>query len=128
MDSLIQSLKNRFSETNTSAFALYKLHPAQLKKANRSEYKALVQTIQQFYSFDNFEKEAMLSYDMQKQGLLSQSENLELDFIDLCEYRTLSCRTSSVYNLADPACHYLHSRNIIYHIKKGQNMVKNGHV
>ena len=47
MDSLIQSLKSRFSETNTPAFALYKLHPAQLEKANRSEYKALVQTIQQ---------------------------------------------------------------------------------
>ena len=36
MDSLIQSLKSRFSETNTPAFALYKLHPAQLEKANRS--------------------------------------------------------------------------------------------
>ena len=83
MDSLIQSLKSRFSETNTPAFTLYKLHPAQLEKANRSEYKALVQTIQQFYSFDNCEKEAMSWYDMQKQGLLSQSENLEeLDVID----------------------------------------------
>ena len=87
MDSLIQSLKSRFSETNTPAFALYKLHPAQLRKANRSEYKALVQTIQQFYSFDNFEQEAMSWYDMQKQGLLSQSENLkELDFIDLVRH------------------------------------------
>ena len=84
MDSLIQSLKSRFSETSTPAFTLYKLHPAQLEKANRSEYKALVQTIQQFYSFDNFEQEAMSWYDMQKQGLLSQFENLEqLDFIDL---------------------------------------------
>ena len=87
MDSLIQSLKSRFSETNTSAFTLYKLHPAQLEKANRSEYKALVQTIQQFYSFDNFEQEAMSWYDMQKQELLSQSENLEeLDFIDLVRH------------------------------------------
>ena len=86
MDSLIQSLKSRFSETNTPAFTVYKLHPAQLEKANRSEYKALVQTIQQFYSFDNFEQEAMSWYDMQKQGLLSQSENLELDFIDLVRH------------------------------------------
>ena len=87
MDSLIRSFKSRFSETNTPAFTLYKLHPAQLEKANRSDYKALVQTIQQFYSFDNFEQEAMSWYDMQKQGLLSQSENLEeLDFIDLVRH------------------------------------------
>lgn len=84
MDFLIQSLKSRFSKTNTPTFTLYKQHPARLEKANRSEYKALGQTIQQFYSFDNFEQEAMRWYDMQKQGLLSQSENLEeLDFIDL---------------------------------------------
>ena len=87
MDSLIQSLKSRLSETNTPAFTFYKLHPAQLEKANRLEYKALVQTIQQFYSFDNFEQEAISWYDMQKQGLLSQSENLkELDFIDLVRH------------------------------------------
>ena len=43
-------------------------------------------------------------------------------------YRTLSCRTSSVYNLADLACHYLYSRNIIWHIKKGKNMAKNDHI
>ena len=58
MDSLIQSLKSRFSETNTPPFTLYKLHLVQLEEANRSEYKALVQTIQ-FYSFDYFEQEAM---------------------------------------------------------------------
>ena len=87
MDSLIQSLKSRFSKTNTPASTLYKLHPAQLEKANRSEYKALVQTIQQFYSFENFDQEAMSWYDMQKQGLLSQSENLEeLDFRDLVRH------------------------------------------
>ena len=87
MDSLNQSLKSRFSVTNAPAFTLYKLHPAQLEKANRSEYKALVQTIQQFYSFDNFEQEAMSWYDMQKQGLLFQSENPEeLDFIDLVRH------------------------------------------
>ena len=87
MDSPIQSLKSRFSETNTPAFTLYKLHPAHLEKNNRSEYKALVQTIQQFYSLDNFEQEAMSWYDMQKQGLLSQSENLEeLNFIDLVQH------------------------------------------
>ena len=70
MDSLTQSLKSRFSETNTPVFTLYKLHPAQLEKANRLEYKAVVQTIQQFYSFDNFEQEAMTWYDIQIQGLL----------------------------------------------------------
>ena len=82
--SLFSLQKSRFSETNIPAFTLYKLHLTQLEKGNRSEYKALVQTIQQFYSFDNFEQEAMSRCDMQKQGLLSQSENLEkLDLIDL---------------------------------------------
>ena len=33
--SLIQSLKNRFLETNAPAFTLYELHPTQLEKANR---------------------------------------------------------------------------------------------
>ena len=69
MDSLIQSFKSRFSETNRPAFMLYKLHPAQLEKVKRSEYKALVQSIRQFYIFDIFEQKAMSWYDVQKQGL-----------------------------------------------------------
>ena len=106
MDSLIQFLKSRFSETNTPAFTLYKLHLAQLEKANRSEYKALVQTIQQFYSFDNCEQEALSWYDMQKQGLLSQSENLEeLDFIELVRHIELypAVRQAFITLLTQPA-------------------------
>ena len=64
MDSLIWSLKSHFTETNTTAFTIYKLHPAQLEKANRSEYKAVVQTILLFYSLDSFEQEAMSWYDV----------------------------------------------------------------
>ena len=47
VDSLIQSLKTCFSETNTPAFLLYWLHQAQLEKAERPDYKEVVQTIHQ---------------------------------------------------------------------------------
>jgi len=84
MDSLIQSLKTRFSETNTPAFMLYRLHPAQLEKAERSDYKEMVQTIHQFYNFDNFEQNAMSWYDVTKKGNFPRSENQEeLEFVDL---------------------------------------------
>jgi len=74
MDSLIQSLKTRFSETNTPAFMLHRLHvhPAQLEKAQRSDYKEVVQTIHQFYNFDNFEQDAMSWYDVTKEGNFSR--------------------------------------------------------
>jgi len=71
MDSLIQSLKTRFSETNTPAFMLYWLHPAQLEKAERPDYKEMVQTIHQFYNFNNFEQDAMSWYDVTKEGNFS---------------------------------------------------------
>jgi len=84
MDSLIQSLKTRFSETNTPALMLYRLHQAQLEKAECSDYNEVVQTIHQFYNFDNFEQDAMSWYDVTKEGNFSRSENQEeLEFVDL---------------------------------------------
>lgn len=62
LDSLILSLTSRFSEKNTSAFLIYKLHPAYMMKLNKSDFENAINKIKDFYSIDNFYEEALCWY------------------------------------------------------------------
>ena len=63
---------------------LHRLHPAQMDKTERSNYIELVQTILQFYKFDNFIQDAMSWYDIPKEEFFSQTKSQEeLKFVDL---------------------------------------------
>ncbi|KAH3779780.1 hypothetical protein DPMN_157586 [Dreissena polymorpha] len=80
MDSLIQSLGSRFSESNMPASMLYQLHPNNIQKFDRSDYKDTVRTNDEFYQNDNFEQNAMSWYDMNKKESIEQNES---DFVNL---------------------------------------------
>ncbi|KAH3775844.1 hypothetical protein DPMN_177253 [Dreissena polymorpha] len=84
MDSLIQSLGSRFSESNMPAFMLYQLHPNHIKHFDRSNYKDTVRSINEFYQIDNFEQDAMSWYDTNKKESIKQNES---DFVDLVKKR-----------------------------------------
>ena len=102
---------------------LYRLHPAQMEKAERSDYKELVKTIHQFYNFvDNLEQDAMSWYD---KGIFLSENQEELEFVNLVKNMELF---PSDDNTTDPARHYLYSRKIIQHDETGQILAQIDHV
>ena len=87
LDSIINSLKCRFSESNSTQFNLFSLHPIQTNNLNRQKYVEKMNVIKNTYNIENFENEAMMWNDT-----CSISENLELcnlDFLDLLSKTSL---------------------------------------
>ena len=64
LDSLIQSMKDRFGENNAPYFNLFALHPKEMKNIDRVNFKSIVMSIMEMNSLDNFEKEALVWYDI----------------------------------------------------------------
>lgn len=64
MDSLISSLKTRFSDENTTQFSLLTLQPMKMASLNRHDFKEKMNSINNVYQIDNFEIEAMNWFDL----------------------------------------------------------------
>ena len=87
LDSLIGSLKTRFSDKNSPQFCLFALHPCNLAMLDRTSFKGKVDTIQSIYKIDNFENEAMCWFDMWIQKKDIADKNLgDMELIDLLSY------------------------------------------
>ena len=66
MDSLIQSLENRFGESNTPYFHIFAIHPREMQQTERDEFKHIVSSVKEMYGIDNLVEEALAWYDVPK--------------------------------------------------------------
>lgn len=68
LDSIISSIRNRFSSTHEKAFSLMQLHPANMRKLDNSAFLAIAEDIQNLYGglLHNFIAEATTWYEMMK--------------------------------------------------------------
>lgn len=80
LDSLITSLNNRFCENNRKSFALFNLHPSQIRATNRENFIDIVKLIEEHYKYDNFYEEAISWYEVWRNR---PTETQKMDFIDL---------------------------------------------
>ncbi|XP_050546850.1 uncharacterized protein LOC126908636 [Daktulosphaira vitifoliae] len=81
LESIIQSIKQRFEKGNSVAFSLQYLHPALFKKMKKEEYVEILTNIHSFYKIENFlvESESWYVY-WQKKDFQS------MDIIDLLKH------------------------------------------
>lgn len=86
LDSLIQSLECRFGENNDSYFHIFSLHPKNIFKTTRDDFKRSVSSINKTYDIENLEEEALAWYDVQKNNPL---ENNSVELAKLVQQTTL---------------------------------------
>ncbi|XP_050515812.1 uncharacterized protein LOC126890699 [Diabrotica virgifera virgifera] len=98
LDSLISSLKSRFSEDSNIAFSLSLLHPIYIEKDILLNSKD-IKNIAEKYSFENFEAEYSTWVSMWKMKPVTMSENVE--FMELliknCEYYPAIAKTIKIF-------------------------------
>lgn len=84
LDSIIISIKERFSDENLKAFSLFNLHPLKMKKMSLQEFNEVVKSIYNIYEplLENFEEEAITWYQL----WLKKSSESNFQFIDLLEH------------------------------------------
>lgn len=82
LDSLTQSLSDRFSDKNSPAFALFTLHPHNMLKSNVEEFQSACKNFSSFYSLD-MKSECELWYSLWKKKDLTDKELKELKMIEL---------------------------------------------
>ena len=78
LDSLIQSMEDRFGENNAPYFNLFALHPKEMKNIDRVNFKSIVMSIMEMYSLDNFEQEALVWYDIYSKKEMNDTSMIEL--------------------------------------------------
>jgi len=85
-ESIIISIKDRFSDEKLKIFALFDLHPKKIKYMNRQTFMKTLKVISQVYGslLENFEEQALSWYE------LWQDKPLENDMklIDILDYET----------------------------------------
>lgn len=86
IDSIIMSIKDRFSDEKLKIFALFDLHPKKMKLMDRQAFMKTLKVISEMYGslLDNFEEQALSWYE------LWQDKPLENDMklIDILDYET----------------------------------------
>ncbi|KMQ93995.1 52 kda repressor of the inhibitor of the protein kinase-like protein [Lasius niger] len=82
LDSIISSLRDRFSSTHEKAFSLMQLHPDALKKLDKVSFLAVAEDINSLYGdiLSNFIAEATTWYEMWKN---EATPNESLEYADL---------------------------------------------
>lgn len=74
LESIIQSIKERFEKDNSIAFSLHYLHPVLFKKINKEEYVKIITNIYNFYKIENLLAESESWYSLwQKQDCQSMN-------------------------------------------------------
>lgn len=81
LDSLKSSLENRFAKSNSPAFSLLTLHPFNMMKLGKGDFKASVQTFSEFYHLD-LSAETELWYETWESKHLDAEK---LKDMELCE-------------------------------------------
>ena len=76
----INSLEDRFSETNSAQFNLFSLHPTRIAKLDRESFKKQMSSIHETYKINNFEAEAMTWFDFWSS---SPIQDVEIFFLDI---------------------------------------------
>lgn len=87
LDSLVQSLQERFSEENKTSFEIFCLHPKIIKSQSDLDLKIIIENIKRFYGdlIDNFTEEARTWISMWKRDTVTERDVTELSLIDLLD-------------------------------------------
>lgn len=88
LDSLIESLKSRFSNAHQESFQLFKLHPKAMKPLKKEEYEESMIKIGEKYSkfLDNFKDQSNVWYDLWKNTQMDDEELEKMHLIDILHH------------------------------------------
>ncbi|XP_031341628.1 zinc finger MYM-type protein 1-like [Photinus pyralis] len=88
LDSLIQALRERFSDRNQEAFELFNLHPKNMKALTRKEYEHSLEVILRSYGslLDNFMTEGLLWYDLWTRDNASAESVNKICLVELLDH------------------------------------------
>ena len=85
LDSLMTSLKDRFSQENEPAFSLFYLHPSHMLNFTVEELHEKLQASQEFYDLDISEDEIHLWYNLWKMKDLPTKVSQDLNLMDVAK-------------------------------------------
>ncbi|XP_049948070.1 uncharacterized protein LOC126456359 [Schistocerca serialis cubense] len=87
LDSLVQSLQERFSEENKTSFEIFCLHPKVMKSQSDLDMKRIIENMKRFYGdlLDNFTEDAWTWISMWKHDKVAEGDVAELSHTDLLD-------------------------------------------
>jgi effector-binding domain-containing protein len=89
LDSLINSLETRFAQSNTTPFKISNLHPSEVIKMNKIDFKQTLINLNNFYKIDNLVEEGNTWYDfwhIPKNTVNINDENNISHYLKDCEF------------------------------------------
>lgn len=88
LDSLVQSLSDRFSEKNQPAFEIFNMHPKVMKALPKEKYESSVVKIAEMYGklLDNFKDESVLWYDLWANTPADYKDLEKMHLIDVLQH------------------------------------------
>lgn len=88
LDSLIQSLKDRFSVRHQAAFEIFKLHPREIKRISKEDYEKSMQEAGKMYSklLDNFQNEVTVWYTLWKNTKTNDEDLKNMHLLDVLQH------------------------------------------
>lgn len=89
LDSLISSLNDRFSNTNTPAYSLLLLHPANMLKISIQDLISKIKNAADFYGLSTLESEIKLWYDIWQDKKLDNEQQNNLELCELVKEASL---------------------------------------
>jgi hypothetical protein len=97
LESVIMSLKDRFSDEKLKIFTLYNLHPKKMKLMSDQQFAESVDFICTLYGslLDNFKEQALSWYDLWKKKEVESTMKL-IDILDYATYYPAVCQAIQI--------------------------------
>lgn len=97
LESVIMSLKDRFSDEKLKIFTLYNLHPKKMKLMSDQQFAESVEFICTLYGslLDNFKEQALSWYDLWKKKEVESTMKL-IDILDYATYYPAVCQAIQI--------------------------------
>lgn len=88
LDSLIQSLSERFSEKNQPAFEIFNLHPKVMKTLSKENYESSMIKVAELYAklLKNFKDESTLWYDLWTNTEIDSKDLEKMHLLDVLQH------------------------------------------
>ncbi|XP_028145905.2 52 kDa repressor of the inhibitor of the protein kinase-like [Diabrotica virgifera virgifera] len=88
LDSLVQSLKDRFSDRNKPSFEIFNLHPKIMKDLSKEDFEKSINNINSTYCelLDNFKEQSILWFDLWKNTEIDAKALEKLNLIEVLEH------------------------------------------
>ncbi|XP_050509124.1 52 kDa repressor of the inhibitor of the protein kinase-like [Diabrotica virgifera virgifera] len=88
LDSLVQSLKDRFSDRNKPSFEIFNLHPKIMKDLSKEDFEKSINNINSTYCelLDNFKEQSILWFDLWKNTEIDAKSLEKLNLIEVLEH------------------------------------------